>query len=49
MSNEYPYGKLDLQDAHHIVGGANSLRMALQEQSEAGARPFIHTRERYTG
>ena len=37
MSNEYPYGKPDLHDAHHIAGGANWLLMALQEQSEAGA------------
>lgn len=35
MSNAYPYGKLDLDDAHHIAGGANSLLMALQEQAEA--------------
>jgi len=36
MSNEYPYGKLDLHDAHHIAGGANALLMALQETTEAG-------------
>jgi alkylhydroperoxidase/carboxymuconolactone decarboxylase family protein YurZ len=36
MPNEYPYGKLDLHDAHHIAGGANSLLMALQEHTEAG-------------
>lgn len=36
MSNEYPYGKLDLRDAHSIAGGANSLLMALQEYAEAG-------------
>ncbi len=35
MPNEYPYGKLDLHDAHHIAGGANSLLMALQENAEA--------------
>jgi alkylhydroperoxidase/carboxymuconolactone decarboxylase family protein YurZ len=35
MSNEYPYGKLDLRDAHSIAGGANSLLMALQEFAEA--------------
>jgi len=36
MPNEYPYGKLDLHDAHSIAGGANSLLMALQEDAEAG-------------
>jgi len=36
MFEEYPYGNLDLDDAHHIAGGANSLLMALQEQAEAG-------------
>lgn len=36
MLNEYPYGKLDLNDAHSIAGGANSLLMAMQEYSEAG-------------
>lgn len=36
MSNEYPYGKLDLSDAHTIAGGANSLLMALQEYTENG-------------
>jgi len=35
MSNEYPYGKLHLDDAHRIAGGANSLLMALQEHAEA--------------
>lgn len=36
MSSQYPYGKLDLSDAHQIAGGANSLLMALQEHAEAG-------------
>lgn len=36
MVNEYPYGKLDLRDAHSIAGGANSLLTALQEYVEAG-------------
>jgi hypothetical protein len=36
MSNEYPYGKLGLHDAHRIAGGANSLLMALQEYTEGG-------------
>jgi alkylhydroperoxidase/carboxymuconolactone decarboxylase family protein YurZ len=36
MSPEYPYGNLDLDDAHRIAGGANSLLMALQEYAEAG-------------
>lgn len=36
MSNEYPYGRLDLDDAHVIAGGANSLLMALQEHAESG-------------
>lgn len=31
----YPYGKLDLSDAHHIAGGANALLMAMQEYAEA--------------
>lgn len=35
MFEEYPYGKLDLDDAHHIAGGANALLMALQEHAEA--------------
>lgn len=35
MANEYPYGKLDLHDAHSIASGANSLLMALQEDTEA--------------
>jgi alkylhydroperoxidase/carboxymuconolactone decarboxylase family protein YurZ len=34
MTNEYPYGKLDLRDAHSIAGGANSLLTALQEHVE---------------
>lgn len=34
MSKEYSYGKLDLDDAHWIAGGANSLLMALQEHAE---------------
>ena len=38
MTNEYPYGKLDLRDAHRNAGGANSLLMALQEYAEAGMR-----------
>ena len=36
MYKNYPYGKLDLNDAHSIAGGANSLLMALQEYAEAG-------------
>ncbi len=36
MANEYPYGKLDLHDAHSIASGANSLLMALQEYVEEG-------------
>ena len=28
---EYPYGKLDLKDAHSIAGGSNALLMAMQE------------------
>lgn len=35
MTNAYPYGKLDLHDAHSIAGGANALLMALQEHAEA--------------
>jgi alkylhydroperoxidase/carboxymuconolactone decarboxylase family protein YurZ len=34
MSNELPYGKLDLTHAHDIASGANSLLMALQEHAE---------------
>ncbi|MBK6744084.1 MAG: carboxymuconolactone decarboxylase family protein [Hydrogenophilales bacterium] len=33
---EYPYGKLDLKDAHSIAGGSNALLMAMQEYAEAG-------------
>ncbi|MFN3545145.1 MAG: carboxymuconolactone decarboxylase family protein [Thiobacillus sp.] len=36
MPNEYPYGRLDLDDAHRIAGGANALLTALQEHAEAG-------------
>lgn len=36
MLTEYPYGRLDLKDAHTIASGANSLLMALQEYAEAG-------------
>lgn len=36
MTNDYPYGKLGLDDAHRIAGGANSLLTALQEHVEAG-------------
>ncbi len=32
---DYPYGKLDLGDAHSIAGGSNLLLMALQEYAEA--------------
>lgn len=32
---DYPYGKLDLSDAHSIAGGSNALLMALQEFAEA--------------
>lgn len=35
MDQDYPYGRLDLGDAHVIAGGANSLLMALQEHAEA--------------
>ena len=35
MSQEYPYGKLDLSNAHGIAGGANALLMAMQEHAEA--------------
>ena len=36
MHTEYNYGRLDLNAAHSIAGGANSLLMALQEYTEAG-------------
>ena len=36
MSKDYVYGRLNLGDAHHIAGGANSLLMAMQEYVEAG-------------
>ncbi len=36
MAKDYPYGKLDLGDAHNIAGGSNSLLMALQEHAEGG-------------
>lgn len=35
MAKGYPYGKLDLSDAHSIAGGANALLTALQEDCEA--------------
>jgi alkylhydroperoxidase/carboxymuconolactone decarboxylase family protein YurZ len=35
-SETYPYGRLDLDDAHRIAGGANTLLNALQEHAEAG-------------
>jgi alkylhydroperoxidase/carboxymuconolactone decarboxylase family protein YurZ len=43
MSNEYPYGKLDLDDAHRIAGGANSLLMAMQEYAETGMQTAPET------
>ncbi len=36
MTIDYPYGKLALNDAHLIAGGANQLLTALQEHAEAG-------------
>lgn len=35
-TKEYPYGKLNLKDAHTIASGANTLLMALQEYAETG-------------
>lgn len=43
MTNAYPYGKLDLNDAHSIAGSANALLMALQEHAEAAMQAHPET------